>query len=212
MTPRIDLYVVVDRGVFDNDEGWLAALEELSAVDVPRLALQVRAKNLPPEDFEALAMAARKATADARVPVLLNGDTGTAHRLGFAGVHWPAASISAEAETQAERIGASVHSPAAARCAERAGAHFLVAGTIFDAGSKSVPGRGLALLRAIADATSLPVLAIGGITPDNTGFCVRAGAQGVAVVTNVLYAPDMTAAIRALREALDAAAIAERSR
>jgi thiamine-phosphate diphosphorylase len=102
-------------------------------------------------------------------------------------------------------VAASVHSAEAANKAEAAGARFLVAGTIFDAGSKDAPGAGLDHLRAIASATSLPVLAIGGVTPERVASCIDAGASGVAVVSAVLRAPDIAAAIRDLREALDAA-------
>jgi thiamine-phosphate diphosphorylase len=98
-----------------------------------------------------------------------------------------------------------VHSPEAARRAESARADFLVAGTIFDAGSKNAPGQGIEHLRAIANATTLPVLAIGGITPERVQTCIEAGASGVAVVSAVLKAPDIFAAVRDLREALDAA-------
>jgi thiamine monophosphate synthase len=101
---------------------------------------------------------------------------------------------------------ASVHSPEAAVRAEAAGADFVVVGTIFDAGSKPVPGEGLAKLRRIAEATSLPVLAIGGLRPDRVAACIEAGAAGIAVVTSVLRAPDIAAAVRDLREALDVAA------
>jgi thiamine-phosphate diphosphorylase len=98
-----------------------------------------------------------------------------------------------------------VHSPAAALRAEAAGADFVVAGTIFDAGSKHVPGTGLDHLHAIANATSLPVLAIGGVTPGRVASCIEAEASGVAVVSAVLRATDIAAAIRDLRQALDAA-------
>jgi thiamine-phosphate diphosphorylase len=96
-----------------------------------------------------------------------------------------------------------VHSVEAAVRAEAAGAELLVAGTIFDAGSKPVAGEGIEKLRQIATSTALPVLAIGGIRPDRVAACIEAGAAGVAVVTSVLRAPDMAAAIRQLRAALD---------
>jgi len=93
----------------------------------------------------------------------------------------------------------------AATRAEAAGAHFVVAGTVFDAGSKPVAGEGVEKLRRIAEATRLPVLAIGGVRPDRMRACIEAGAAGVAVVTSVLRAPDMAAAVHELREALDEA-------
>jgi thiamine-phosphate diphosphorylase len=120
-------------------------------------------------------------------------------------VHWPEAVVPSQPEGCGLLRGASVHSPEAAHRAEAAGAAFVVAGTIFDAGSKPAPGEGLDKLQQIAAATSLPVLAIGGITPERLQQCIDAGASGVAVVSYVLMAPDMAAAVRDLREALDEA-------
>jgi thiamine monophosphate synthase len=221
--PAIDLYLFVERNVFETDAAWLDALAELAGMDVPGLALQVRTKTEAPERAIVLAREARALTRDALAPVLLNGTTAEAVELGYAGVHWPEALIPdgrapltltlspggrgdrKRRRVETETRGASVHSVEACARAEAAGADFVVAGTIFDAGSKPVAGEGLAKLRRIAQATRLPVLAIGGVRPDRVAACVEAGAAGVAVVTSVLRAPDMPAAVRELREALDEA-------
>lgn len=208
---NIDLCVVAERGVFDSDAAWLAALSQIASLGVPGLILQIRAKEEPPERFETLAREAREVTRGASVPVLLNGDTATAIRLGYAGVHWPEAVIPDAAETAVGLRGASVHSPEACARAEAAGAHFAIAGTVFDAGSKPVAGTGIEALRAITGSTRLSVLAIGGITPQRVAACIEAGAAGVAVVTNVLHAADRPAAVQALHEALTAARALERT-
>jgi len=204
VTPVIDLYVFVERNVFDTDARWLNALSELAGMDVPGLALQVRTKTEPAVRALSLAKEARAATQHAIVPVLLNGTTSEASALVYDGVHWPEADIPREAERRALLRGASVHSVEACARAETAGADFVVAGTIFDAGSKPVAGEGIEKLRRIAASTRLPVLAIGGIRPDRVRACIEAGAAGVAVVTSILLAPDMAAAARDLRRALDA--------
>jgi thiamine-phosphate diphosphorylase len=214
VTAATDLYVFVERNVFDTDGRWLEALTRLAAMDVPGLAVQVRTKSEAPDRAIALARLARAATREARIPVLLNGSTEEALALGYGGVHWPEALIpepvalaltsSSEGAGQAVLRAASVHSVEACTRAEAAGADFVVAGTIFDAGSKPVPGEGLEKLRRIAEATRLPVLAIGGVQPDRVAACIEVGAAGVAVVTSVLRAPDMAAAVQELRAALDA--------
>ena len=211
MSKAIDLYVVIERSIFDTDRQWIGALSELAGLDVPRLGLQVRTKSEPPERSAALAREARTATQGSAVPVLLNGTAGQALELGYEGVQWPEAQFPARYEPLRLLRGASVHSPEAAMKAEAAGADFVVAGTVFDAGSKPAAGAGREALSRIASATSLPALAIGGVTPDRVTLCVEAGASGVAVVTSVLCAPNMAAAVRDLREALDAARAAERS-
>ena len=211
MSGAIELYVVVERSIFETDRQWIGALADLAGLDVPGLGLQVRTKSEPRERSVTLACEARIATQGATAPVLLNGTTREAIELGYEGVHWPEAQIPARDEASPLLRAASVHTPDVCSSAEAAGAVFVVAGTVFDAGSKPASGAGLAALSKIARATSLPTLAIGGVTPGRVVSCVEAGASGVAVVTSVLRAPDMTAAVRDLREALDEARVAGRS-
>lgn len=204
----VDLYVFVERSIFETDSQWLGALSLLSGLEVEGLAIQVRTRGEAPHRGFALAREARAATEGAAVPVLLNGLTETALELGYEGVHWPEVLIPERNEKRELLHGASVHSPQAVAKAETAGADFVVAGTVFDAGSKPVPGAGLEALRRMADSTQLPVLAIGGVTPERVASCIAAGAAGVAVVTSVLRAPDMAVAIQELRCAVDGAKLA----
>lgn len=102
-------------------------------------------------------------------------------------------------------LGRSVHGADAAQTARREGAEFLVAGTIYASTSK--PGAtpaGPALISEITKDTSIPVLAIGGITADKVDELVQAGAAGVAVISAIANAEDPKAAaedlIKALRE------------
>jgi thiamine-phosphate diphosphorylase len=205
VTIGIDLYVVVERSIFESDSQWLNALSELAALDVPGLALQIRTRDESPERAMSLAAEARVVTLDAIAPVLLNGRTTDALDLGYQGVHWPEATIPDSHDASLLLHAASVHSVEAAEHAEAVGAELLVAGTIFDAGSKPVAGEGIEKLRQIATSTTLPVLAIGGIKPDRVAACIEAGATGVAVVTSVLRAPNLATAVQELRAALDAA-------
>ncbi|TMC90236.1 MAG: thiamine phosphate synthase, partial [Chloroflexi bacterium] len=61
------------------------------------------------------------------------------------------------------------------------------------------------LLTELARRYTTPLVAIGGITAENATEVVRAGACGVAVITAVVYAEDITAASRQLRLAVDTA-------
>lgn len=100
-------------------------------------------------------------------------------------------------------VGRSVHSVAAAREAENDGASYVLAGTIFS--SRSHPDRepaGVQLISEICSRIALPVLAIGGMTPERVAECVRAGAAGVAAFSAVWDAPEPAAAVRSFRTAL----------
>ncbi len=94
-------------------------------------------------------------------------------------------------------LGLSVHGPKAAREGAAAGVDFLVGGTIFS--TRSHPDRepgGLDHLNAMVAATSLPLLAIGGMTPDRIPDVLSAGAHGVAVRGGIWEAADPGAAVR----------------
>ena len=81
-------------------------------------------------------------------------------------------------------LGVSVHSVEAAQKAAKLVPDYLLAGTVFATAShKGEKPGGLEHLKAICQATPIPVIAIGGITPQNAGECIRAGAVGVAALS-----------------------------
>lgn len=100
-------------------------------------------------------------------------------------------------------IGRSVHSEQGALMAEADGADFLLVGTMY--ATESHPGHepaGPELIRRIAASCSLPLMGIGGINEANLGPVLEAGAQGVAVISSILAAPDPEQAARGLRQAM----------
>ena len=172
-------------------------------------AVQLREKDLESAELIALGLHVRDAIAS-RALLLVNGDLEAAHTLGASGVHLPA---DGPPVTEARAVigdgvlvSRSVHDSDDARAAEHEGADFVIAGTVFISGSK--PGGstiGLDGLRAICGAVAIPVIAIGGITAQNAGDAIGAGASGVAVIGAIMDAPDPRAAARELREAIDVA-------
>lgn len=120
---------------------------------------------------------------------------------GLAGIHWPEALIPSSCDCPL--WGASVHSVEAARRAERAGAHYVVFGSVFPTASHpGAPAAGEEALRVVARAVDIPVYAIGGITPERVAACRAAGAHGVAVIGAVWDAPDCGAIVHEFLTAL----------
>ena len=64
--------------------------------------------------------------------------------------------------------------------------------------------KGIERFRALAQRSRLPAVAIGGISPENAGAVLAAGASGVAVISAVFGATDPARAARAIRLVLDA--------
>ena len=103
------------------------------------------------------------------------------------------------------RFGCSVHSEAEARRAAAAGADYVLFGHVYETASK--PGlapRGTAELARVVSAVAVPVLAIGGITPERVAEVLAAGCAGIAVMSGIWESPDPESAARRFREALDA--------
>ena len=120
--------------------------------------------------------------------LLVNDRLDLALAVGGVGVHLRSRSVDA---TEVRRwlgeglpLGRSVHSRAEASAAvERGGLDYLVWGTVFPTASKlGVAACGPQPIGQAARAISLPILAIGGITVDNSREVFREGAAGVAAI------------------------------
>jgi len=104
---------------------------------------------------------------------------------------------------QKVRLGFSAHSVDEALAAQRSGADYVMLAPVFDTASKpDVAGRGLEWLAEASAALSIPVIALGGVTPDRTRGILDVGAWGVAAVSAIGAAPDVARATRAFSRTL----------
>jgi thiamine-phosphate pyrophosphorylase len=184
----------------------------LAALEGGASAIQLRAPELGDDGISALAPELAARCAEAGVLFVLNDRPDLAGAVGAGGVH-----VGRSDEPDAARellgdglvLGVSVADADQARAAAGAGADYLGV-TVWPTLTKpdALP-RGLETVRAVAGATPLPVVGIGGIDASNAREVLAAGAVGVAVVSAVAGAPDM---VRATRElcAVVAAARSER--
>jgi len=110
-------------------------------------------------------------------------------------------------------LGVSSHSLDEAVSAEADGADYVAVGSIFPTHTKAeFTLVGLELLRQVRERCSVQLVAIGGITVENIGEAIKAGADGVAVISAIGAAPDPERATRQLVQAVrDAKATAGRS-
>ncbi len=100
-------------------------------------------------------------------------------------------------------IGVSCHSEAELRAAERAGADYAVLSPVYGVPRKGDP-LGAALFGRLRQAVRIPVVALGGIEPENAPELRARGADGLAVIRALKEAPDPRAAARALVDAMTA--------
>jgi thiamine-phosphate pyrophosphorylase len=172
-------------------------------------AIQLREKDLPSADVYHAAVTLHSVVRG-RAVLVVNDRIDVALACGADGVHLPEDSLPVRAAREIAGascvIGRSVHSAASAALAEEDGADYVIAGNVFETASKpGKPAAGLTLVREVAEAVQVPVIAIGGITAENAGDVIAAGADGVAVIRALLDANDPKAAAERLRSAIDAA-------
>jgi thiamine-phosphate pyrophosphorylase len=135
------------------------------------------------------------------VPLIINDDVGLARATGAAGVHLgedDAAIAGARAALGAHAIiGVSCYdSLQRAQDAAAAGADYLAFGAFFPSTTKPGARRATPDLLRSAREFRLPLVAIGGITHENAGSLIAAGADLLAVVSGVFGADDIRAAAR----------------
>jgi len=174
--------------------------------------VQLREKDLAAAQLVPLADRLRAIT-QGKALLIVNGRLDVALLCAADGVHLPERGPSVAATRRLAGdgfiIGRSVHSVEAAVKAQDEGADYVQVGAIF--ATRSHPGlspAGPALLKSVAARVTIPIVAVGGITAENVGQVMRAGARGAAVISVILGSPSPAAAARRLAEAMVEAAAA----
>lgn len=168
------------------------------AVEAGVNAVQFREKDLPAgEQLELGAQIQRIVRGKALF--IVNDRVDVALALGADGVQLPESGLPVAAARKLlgpqALIGRSVHSLQGAIAAEKAGADYLIFGPVYPTGSHpGAPPAGRLALQEVAQAVSIPVLAIGGIVPENVREVLQGGAAGIAVISAVLGVSDPQAA------------------
>lgn len=151
--------------------------------------IQVRERDLEAGELASLVRRCVDAVRGTDVKVVVNDRADVALAGGAHGVHLRSDSIAAltirALLPSNALVGRSVHSAEEAAAVSRAGGvDYLVFGTLFRTASKDAAQRLTTLdeLSAARRLTSVPILAIGGMTVENASACARAGAAGVAAI------------------------------
>lgn len=206
MVDELRLCLVTDRAQ-TRDRDLIAVVGECLAAGLS--AVQVREKDLPAADVARLCRALRPLTAARGALLIVNDRADIALAVGADGAQRTSTSLSVEdmraAVDKRVRIGASVHSLDEAVAAATAGAEWLFFGPVYDTPSKRRygPPQGLAALERVASAVAVPVIAIGGVTPERVKEVRAAGARGVAAISAILSAASPADQTKRFLEALD---------
>jgi thiamine-phosphate pyrophosphorylase len=201
------LYVILDAGMLTEPAGVTAQ----KLMDAGVKLLQYRAKNAAArelwEESRAIAAVARLA----KCMSFVNDRPDVAYLAGADGVHVGQDDLNVE---QARKVigpdrwvGVSTHSLEQFREAVATSADYIAVGPIFQTGSKANPDPvvGTELLRRVRALTEKPIVAIGGITLESAADVLAAGADSVAVISDILKAKDPAGMAREFIRRLDAA-------
>lgn len=195
------LYAVTDRSWL---KGKTLASQIEAAIDGGAGLVQLREKSLDPAAFLAEARWFAGLCRKRGVAGIINDSVEIALAANADGVHVGQGDLAAQCAREAlgpdKIVGVSAHNVEEALAAQAAGADYLGVGAAFVTGTKTdAKPIGRDMIRAITAAVDIPVVAIGGIGPDNILELKGCGLDGVAVVSALFAQPDVKAAAIQMR-------------
>jgi thiamine-phosphate diphosphorylase len=201
------LYVILDRTAARGRD--LTEILESTIAGGCRM-VQLREKEWPSGRLLTLAERLRARCREAHVTFVVNDRLDLALALAADGVHLGQEDLPPRVARPILRpgmlLGVSTHSVEQARTAQAAGADYVAVGAMFPTATKpDFELVGPDLVRKLRAEIRVPLIGIGGLTPDNVGDVIRAGAAGVAVISAVCAADDPERATRRFVEAIRAA-------
>lgn len=163
--------------------------------------VQVRARDLPGRELAALVRAV-VAGAGSGERVIVNGRPDIARLAGARGVHLPETGFDPSEVRRSFPgllIGVSRHDRRGIERAAKEGADYAILGPVFATPGKEERALGLEAWAACVRGVSIPVLAVGGVSPESASSVLAAGAFGVAAIrpfADASRAPDLASAFR----------------
>lgn len=198
------LYAVTDR-YWLGEETLYDQVKK--ALDGGATFIQLREKNLAREKFLEEAIQIQELCRMYKVPFVINDEVSIAKEIDADGVHVGQSDMEALDVRNMlgpdKILGVSAQTVEQALLAEAHGADYLGVGAVFATGSKDdADDVSHETLKAICEAVSIPVIAIGGITKDNVAQLAGSGICGVAVISAIFGQKDITAATGSLKQAV----------
>ena len=196
------LYAVTDRSWL-NGKTLYKQVEE--AIKGGATIVQLREKNLDEENFLNEALEIQKLCRKYNILFVVNDNVEIARKINADGVHVGQSDMEAvnvRAMLGNDKIlGVSAQTVEQALLAEKQGADYLGVGAVFPTGSKAdADDVSYETLKAICEAVSIPVVAIGGISASNVLALKDSGISGIAVISAIFAAQDIESATKRLKE------------
>ncbi len=190
------LYAILDVVCFPDAGEMFAAAEELAVAGVALLQYRDKSGNARQMLQEARELRARLG---ASVKLIMNDRADLCLAAGFDGLHVGQDDLSPESARKiigpARWLGVSTHNPDQLAAANQTSADYLAIGPVFATTTKANPDPvvGLEGIRRARELTRKPLVAIGGISRGNAQSVIEAGADAVAVISDLLRDPGKSA-------------------
>lgn len=202
LAEQLLLYAVTDRHWLNGRSLYDVVRESL---DGGVTFLQLREKDLDDANFYEEAVKLQEMAKEYGVPFVVNDNVDIAVRMDADGVHVGQSDMEAgdvRALIGPDKIlGVSAQTVEQAVLAEQRGADYLGVGAVFPTGSKDDAVEVThETLRQICEAVSIPVVAIGGITKENTPELAGSGICGIAVISAIYAQNDIFGAAASLKK------------
>jgi thiamine-phosphate pyrophosphorylase len=190
------LYAILDASLFPDTDALCTSAKELVAGGVTLLQYRNKSGNARQMLEQAREL---KKLAGASVKLIMNDRADLCLAAGFDGVHIGQDDLSPDGTRKVigERLwlGVSTHNPEQVREGDKTSADYLAIGPVFSTSSKDKPDPvvGVEGVRRARALTRKPLVAIGGITRANSRSVIEAGADTVAVISDLIRDPRKSA-------------------
>jgi thiamine-phosphate pyrophosphorylase len=196
MSPLPRLYPILDAACFPDARELFSAAEEFAAAGCTLLQYRNKSDDARQMLRDARELRARFGTS---VKLIMNDRADVCLAANFDGLHVGQDDLSPASARSilgpARWLGVSTHNPGQLAEADATTADYLAIGPVFSTGSKANPDPvvGLEAVRRARELTRKPLVAIGGITRANARAVIEAGADCVAVISDLLRDPRKSA-------------------
>jgi thiamine-phosphate pyrophosphorylase len=194
LLPR--LYAILDTSLFPDAPSLFAAAQELAAGGVTLLQFRSKSGGARQMLYQASEV---KRLLGGSVTLIMNDRADLCLAAEFDGVHIGQDDLSADGARKligaSLWLGVSTHNPRQATEADKTSADYIAIGPVFSTASKANPDPvvGLHGVRQVRDLTRKPLVAIGGVTRANCRSVIEAGADSVAVISDLVTDPRKSA-------------------
>ena len=200
--PALPILLITDRAQASRPLADVAA----AAMDGGCRWISIREKDMPDLERRRLAEEIVRRAEPYKARIGVHEDVKLAASLGLRGLHLPAGGKVDQAKRLVDPrclIGRSAHNASEVAACLMAGADYATLSPIFLTQSKPGygPAVGLEALKGIAGGSELPIVALGGIGPEQVALCRKAGAKGIAIMGEIMRADDPRRVMRELAKA-----------